>query len=164
MSAVTHSTPLLSLNRRPSRITPCSTMYSKQPHTHTTGIELTWNYGTEKEEGMVYNTGNADTTGTADGNKIRGGKSVVVFICSQSLSICSRLRCHRGNMKTYLKSLFQHLSQRIFNTFHNAYTKRIRSHRHNCPQRLHGLPAFPLSRCDIPQIAKFRWDEGISIY
>jgi lactoylglutathione lyase len=26
-------------------------------------IELTWNYGTEKEEGLVYNTGNADGTG-----------------------------------------------------------------------------------------------------
>src|SRR6056297_3177654 len=30
-------------------------------------IELTWNYGTEKEEGPVYNTGNGDTTGTQDG-------------------------------------------------------------------------------------------------
>ncbi|EED96699.1 predicted protein, partial [Thalassiosira pseudonana CCMP1335] len=26
-------------------------------------IELTWNYGSENEEGMVYNTGNADATG-----------------------------------------------------------------------------------------------------
>ena len=39
----------------------------------TIGVELTWNYGTENEEGMFYNTGNADTTGTADGSKIRGG-------------------------------------------------------------------------------------------
>lgn len=39
-------------------------------------IELTWNYGSENEEGMVYNTGNADDTGTADGNKIRGGELV----------------------------------------------------------------------------------------
>jgi len=36
-------------------------------------IELTWNYGSEKEEGKVYNTGNADTTGTSNGEKIRGG-------------------------------------------------------------------------------------------
>lgn len=75
-------------------------------NTHTTGIELTWNYGTEKEEGMVYNTGNADTTGTADGNKIRGGMSVVVFVGIQSLSCCRRLRFHRVNMKTYLKGIF----------------------------------------------------------
>ena len=40
------------------------------------GVELTWNYGSEAEEGMVYNTGNADTTGTGDGSKIRGGESV----------------------------------------------------------------------------------------
>ena len=38
-------------------------------------IELTWNYGSENEEGMVYNTGNADATGTGDGEKIRGGES-----------------------------------------------------------------------------------------
>ena len=28
-------------------------------------IELTWNYGTEHEDGMVYNTGNADGTGVS---------------------------------------------------------------------------------------------------
>lgn len=36
-------------------------------------IELTWNYGSEAKEGKVYNTGNADHTGTADGQKIQGG-------------------------------------------------------------------------------------------
>lgn len=34
-------------------------------------IEITWNYGTEKEDGMVYNTGNADATGTQDGQKVK---------------------------------------------------------------------------------------------
>ena len=34
-------------------------------------IEITWNYGTEKQEGMVYNTGNADATGTQDGQKVK---------------------------------------------------------------------------------------------
>lgn len=34
-------------------------------------IEITWNYGSESEEGPVYNTGNADPTGTQDGQKIR---------------------------------------------------------------------------------------------
>jgi hypothetical protein len=27
-------------------------------------IELVWNHGSEKEDGKLYNTGNADTTGT----------------------------------------------------------------------------------------------------
>ncbi|KAL7520132.1 hypothetical protein ACHAWX_004875 [Stephanocyclus meneghinianus] len=89
MSAVTHSTPLLSLTRRSSCITPCSsTMNSKQ--THTTGIELTWNYGTEKEEGMVYNTGNADTTGTADANKIRGGFGHIGITVPNVYRACQR--------------------------------------------------------------------------
>lgn len=34
-------------------------------------IELTWNYGSESEGGPVYNTGNADSTGTQDGQKIK---------------------------------------------------------------------------------------------
>lgn len=34
-------------------------------------IEITWNYGSEKEEGPVYNTGNADATGTGDGGNVR---------------------------------------------------------------------------------------------
>ena len=36
-------------------------------------IELTWNYGSEEAEGLVYNTGNSDATGTADGQNVRGG-------------------------------------------------------------------------------------------
>eukprot|EP00536_Pseudo-nitzschia_multiseries_P001388 jgi/Psemu1/180927/e_gw1.18.138.1 len=31
-------------------------------------IELTYNYGSEKEDGLVYNTGNADTTGGGFGH------------------------------------------------------------------------------------------------
>merc|ERR1719343_968278 len=34
-------------------------------------IELTWNYGSEAADGLVYNTGNADSTGTQDGQKIK---------------------------------------------------------------------------------------------
>jgi len=30
-------------------------------------VEITWNHGTEKQEGRVYNTGNNDGTGTSDG-------------------------------------------------------------------------------------------------
>merc|ERR1739848_856248 len=34
-------------------------------------IEITWNYGSEKADGPVYNTGNADSTGTKDGDKVK---------------------------------------------------------------------------------------------
>ena len=36
-------------------------------------IELTWNHGSEKSDGAVYNTGNADATGTKDGEAVKGG-------------------------------------------------------------------------------------------
>ena len=36
-------------------------------------IELTWNYGSETEEGNVYNTGNSDATGSQDGQQVKGG-------------------------------------------------------------------------------------------
>lgn len=36
-------------------------------------IELTWNYGSEKESGPVFNTGNSDATGSQDGQKVKGG-------------------------------------------------------------------------------------------
>ena len=34
-------------------------------------IELTWNHGSEKSDGAVYNTGNADATGTKDGEAVK---------------------------------------------------------------------------------------------
>ncbi len=37
-------------------------------------LELTWNHGSETEEAaLVYNTGNSDTTGVPNGDKVRGG-------------------------------------------------------------------------------------------
>ena len=36
-------------------------------------IELTWNHGSESEAGLLYNTGNSDTTGSSDGGKVKGG-------------------------------------------------------------------------------------------
>lgn len=41
-------------------------------------IEITWNYGTESEEGPIYNTGNADSTGTQDGGKVKVSRLVEV--------------------------------------------------------------------------------------
>lgn len=66
-----------------SRLIPNSILHLHSSllfHNHTyLGVELTWNYGSEAEEGMVYNTGNADTTGTSDGSKIRGGAFIFVM-------------------------------------------------------------------------------------
>ncbi len=36
-------------------------------------VEITWNHGTETNSTNVYNTGNSDTTGTQDGQKVKGG-------------------------------------------------------------------------------------------
>merc|ERR1711871_725177 len=36
-------------------------------------VEITWNHGSEKKEGPQYNTGNSDSTGTQDGQKVQGG-------------------------------------------------------------------------------------------
>lgn len=39
-------------------------------------VELTYNHGSETEgEGKIYNVGNSDSTGTADGNKIKDPSS-----------------------------------------------------------------------------------------
>ena len=53
-------------------------------------IELTWNHGTEKEEGRVYNIGNADTTGTQDGQKVRGGFGHIGITVDDVYATCQK--------------------------------------------------------------------------
>jgi len=55
-------------------------------------IELTWNYGSEKEEGLVYNTGNGDSTGTADGEKVKGGFGHLGITVPDVYEACERFK------------------------------------------------------------------------
>jgi lactoylglutathione lyase len=55
-------------------------------------IELTWNYGSEMENDMVYNTGNADSTGTADGEKIKGGFGHLGITVPDVYEACERFK------------------------------------------------------------------------
>lgn len=53
-------------------------------------IELTWNYGSETEDGRVYNTGNADAVGAADGQKVRGGFGHLGITVPDVYAACAR--------------------------------------------------------------------------
>jgi lactoylglutathione lyase len=55
-------------------------------------IELTYNYGSEREEGPVYNTGNADPTGTTNGEKIRGGFGHIGITVPDVYEACERFK------------------------------------------------------------------------
>ena len=51
-------------------------------------VELTWNYGTENEDGRVYNTGNADGGGGA----MRGGFGHIGITVPNVYEACERFR------------------------------------------------------------------------
>ena len=56
-------------------------------------LELTWNYGSEKEDAKyVYNTGNGDSTGTSDGQKIKGGFGHIGVTVPNVYRACERFK------------------------------------------------------------------------
>ena len=55
-------------------------------------IELTWNYGSETADGLVYNTGNSDSTGSMDGQKIKGGFGHLGITVPDVYEACERFK------------------------------------------------------------------------
>ena len=55
-------------------------------------IELTHNYGSESEDGKIYNTGNADTTGTSDGKPVKGGFGHIGITVTDVYAACQRFK------------------------------------------------------------------------
>lgn len=55
-------------------------------------IELTYNYGSEQEVGLVYNTGNADKTGVSSGESIKGGFGHIGITVPDVYEACERFK------------------------------------------------------------------------
>jgi len=55
-------------------------------------IELTWNYGSEAKDGLVYNTGNSDATGSQDGQKVVGGFGHLGITVPDVYEACERFK------------------------------------------------------------------------
>lgn len=63
-------------------------------------LELTWNHGSEQEagegegpnKGRLYNTGNADTVGSGDGGKVKGGWGHLGVTVPDVYAACERFQ------------------------------------------------------------------------
>jgi len=62
-------------------------------------VELTHNHGSEAKGGLVYNTGNADATGSADGSPVEGGFGHLGITVPDVYAACARFK----NMGAELK-------------------------------------------------------------
>jgi lactoylglutathione lyase len=103
-------------------------------------IEITWNYGTESDQGLVYNTGNADSTGTEDGQKVK----VRLFVNVERTRFVSEIAVQCAN--TILRPLGWIWSSRYYR-----------------PRCLRSLRAFQKPWLRLPQDTKFRRYEGFGI-
>jgi lactoylglutathione lyase len=103
-------------------------------------IEITWNYGSESEQGPVYNTGNSDSTGTQDGQKVK----VRLFVDVERTRFVSEIAVQYAN--TILRSLGW-----------------IWSYRYYRPRCLRSLRTFQKTWLPIPEDTKFRRYAGFGI-
>mmetsp|Transcript_56131 Transcript_56131/g.93549 ORF Transcript_56131/g.93549 Transcript_56131/m.93549 type:complete len:213 (+) Transcript_56131:20-658(+) len=55
-------------------------------------IELTWNYGSEKEKNRVYHTGNSDIAGVQEGVKVNGGFGHLGITVPDVYAACARFK------------------------------------------------------------------------
>lgn len=55
-------------------------------------LELTYNYGSEQQDGLVYNTGNADTTGVPGNDKVKGGFGHIGITVPDVYTACERFK------------------------------------------------------------------------
>ena len=122
------------------------TFASKIPGT----VELTWNHGTEKEDApRTYNTGNSDTVGTGDGQKVKGGFGHLGISVPDVYEACER---------------FKELGVRpippidaALCTWHPSWT--VLNRLTTC-----ALADSSDAAGRLPQDAKRRWDEGTRLH
>jgi lactoylglutathione lyase len=62
-------------------------------------VELTWNHGSEKKSGAVYNTGNADATGAQDAKPVEGGFGHLGITVPDVYAACARFKAMGATFK-----------------------------------------------------------------